>query len=156
MKAVLLAACVMSSLVFAADKAEARAERQEEAGRKARMMAVVGMADALELSEADALKLSDKLRSFEEKRRPIREAMTQAVVSLKNAAEGDAAAQARVDQDVQRVLDGRTQMAALDKELFAALSAGQSPQKKAKLALFMAKFGEEMRRMKANHKGRRH
>jgi len=56
---------------------------------------------------------------------------------------------------VQRVLDGRAQMAALDKELFAQLSVGQSPQKKAKLALFMAKFGEEMRRIKGA-KGRHH
>ncbi len=170
MKALLVAAaCVVSTMAFAGDKtgpakwsdgekaqkAEARAERAEEAGRKARMMAVVGIADALELGEGDALKLSEKLRAFEERRKPVREAMADSVRSLKSAAEGDATAQARVDQDVLRLLDGRAQMAAIDKELFAQISAGQSPQKKAKLALFMAKFGEEMRHMKGNHKGRR-
>ncbi len=155
--------CLMSSLALAGDKTpppkwggdnEAKAEKQEENARKTRMLAVVGIAEALELSEADALKLSDKLRVVDEKRRPIREAMNDAVRSLKAAAEGGTATDAQVTQDIQRVLDGRVQLAALDKEMFAELSQGQSPQKKAKLALFLAKFGEETRRMKAMSKGR--
>ena len=156
MKRILIAACLMSSMVFAADKGgpannQAWLARQAEMVRNAHMMAVVGIADALELNEADALKLAERLRAFEEKRRPIRESMAESVKSLKSVAEGAAANAAQVDADVQRVLDGRAQMAALDKELFAQLSAGQTPQKKAKLALFMAKFGEQMRQ----HKGER-
>ncbi len=164
MKRTLMAACLLSSLAFAGDKtgpakwsgekAEARAERQEELSRKSRMMAVVGIAEALELNEADALKLSEKLKVIEDRRRPVREAMGEAMRSIKAGAEGDPTALAAVEQQVARLLDGRAQMAALDKEMFTQLSAGQTPQKKAKLALFLAKFGEELRRMKGN-KGRR-
>ncbi|MBL9037127.1 MAG: hypothetical protein JNG84_01310 [Archangium sp.] len=137
---------------------DGREGRHEELGRKARMLAVVGIADALELNEAEALKLSERLRAFDDKRRPVREAMHEAMRSLKAAADGDASALPQVDANVQRVLDGRSQMAAIDKELFAALSQGQSPEKKARLALFLAKFGEEMRRFKGGHggKGRHH
>ena len=165
MKRILLAACVISSLAFAGDKtgpakwgggnAEARAARQEEVGRKSHLMAVVGIAEALELNEAEALKLSEKLKGLEDRRKPIRESMSDAMRSIKSAADGDPAALAKVDQDVTRLLDGRAQMAALDKEMFIQLSAGQTPQKKAKLALFLAKLGEELRRMKGG-KGRHH
>ena len=51
------------------------ADRKAEVARKVHMMLVVGLADALSLSEAEALKLSDKLKGFEEKRRPVREAL---------------------------------------------------------------------------------
>ncbi len=160
MKRALLAACLVSSMAFAGAKGGAgkwaggdRAERQEELSRKSRMMAVVGIAEALELSDADALKLSEKLKGLEERRKPIRDSMTDAMRAIKAAADGDATALATIDQDVIRLLDGRTQMAVLDKEMFTQLSVGQTPLKKAKLAMFLAKFGEELRRMKGN-KGR--
>lgn len=155
MKRTLIAACLVSSLAFAGPKGGPGkwAEQQEELGRKSHMMAVVGIAEALELSEADALKLSEKLKGLEDRRKPIRESMGDAMRAIKSAAVGDATSLARVDQDVARLLDGRAQMAALDKEMFTQLAVGQTPQKKAKLALFLAKFGEELRRMKSN-KGR--
>lgn len=159
MKRALLAACLFSSLAFAGPNGGAgkstgdRAERQEEISRKSRMMALVGIAEALELSDADALKLSDKLKSLEDRRKPIRDSMSDSMRAIKAAAEGDVAAMATIDQNVTRLLDGRSQMAALDKEMFAQLSVGQTPLKKAKLAMFLAKFGEELRHMKGN-KGR--
>jgi hypothetical protein len=134
---------------------EDRAEKHEERARQARMMLLVSVAEALELNEAQALKLSDKLKVIDDKRRPVREAMGEAMRQVKAAAEGDAAAAANVDQNVQKVLDGRVQMAQLDKELYATLAEGQTPQKKAKLAVVLAKVGEEMRRMRGN-KGRHH
>jgi hypothetical protein len=134
---------------------EERAERQEERARQARMMLLVAVADALELNEAQALKLSETLKALDEKRRPVREGMAEAMRQVKAAADGDPAALANVDQNMQRVLDGRAQMAQLDKELFATLSQGQPAQKKAKLAIVLAKMGDELRRMKGN-KGRRH
>jgi hypothetical protein len=134
---------------------EERAERQEERAKQARMVLLVAVAEALELNEAQALKLSETLKGLDEKRRPVREAMHEAMRQVKAAADGDPAALANVDQNMQRVLDGRAQMAQLDKELFATLSQGQPPQKKAKLALVLAKVGDELRRMKGN-KGRRH
>jgi ABC-type phosphate/phosphonate transport system substrate-binding protein len=59
-----------------------------------------------------------------------------------------------VDQNMQKVLEGRVQMAALDKELFASLAEGQPPQKKAKLALVLAHVREDFRAELRGGKGR--
>jgi hypothetical protein len=165
MQRLLLSTMLLSSLALAGPKnnpakwdamdPEDRAEKHEERARQARMMLLVSVAEALELNEAQALKLSDKLKVIDDKRRPVREAMGEAMRQVKAAAEGDAAAAVNVDQNVQKILDGRVQMAQLDKELYATLAEGQTPQKKAKLAVMLAKVGEEMRRMRGN-KGRHH
>lgn len=155
-KLLLLSLMALSSTVFAAPPKtgparwdavdpEERAERQEERAKKARMLLVVAVAEALELNEAQALKLSDKLKAIDEKRRPVREAMHEAMRAVKAASDGDQAALASIDQNVQRVLDGRVQMAQLDKELYATLAEGQTPQKKARLAVVLAKVGHELR-----------
>jgi hypothetical protein len=118
------------------------------------MMFVVAASEALELNEAEALKLSEKVKSIEEKRSPIRQQMFAAMRDVKAAADGDAAALAQVDSNIQKVLDGRAQMAAMDKELFAFLAKDLSPQKKAKLALVLAKM-HQLRGGEMMKKGRR-
>jgi hypothetical protein len=135
---------------------EDRAERREERERQGRMMLVVAVAEALELNEAQALKLSEKIKTLEEKRRPVREAMHEAMKQVKAASEGDAAALSALDANVQKVLDGRVQMAQLDKELYTSLAEGQAPQKKARLAVVLAKVHAEMRGMRGGGKGRHH
>ena len=134
---------------------EDREERLETREREARLMYVVSISEALELNEADALKLSDKLKVIEEKRRPLRQSMGEAMRSLKDAADNDAAALAQVDANVQKVLDGRAQMAAIDKELFSSLSQGYSPQKRARLALVLARLNHEMKGFKKGRHGDR-
>ncbi len=116
--------------------------------REGRLRMVVALSEALELNEADALKLSEQIKGLEQKRRPLRMQMGEAMRALKDAADGNAAAQAAVDANIQLILDGRAQMAALDKELFAGLSQGLSPQKRAKLALTLAGMHHEMKGMK--------
>ena len=111
-------------------------------------MYVVAISEALELSETDALKLSEKIKGVEEKRRPLRQVMGEAMRSLKDAADGDATALTQVDANVQKVLDGRVQMAAMDKELFATLAQGYPPQKRAKLALVLGRLKNEMKGLK--------
>jgi hypothetical protein len=125
-----------------------RGERFEARAREARLMYVVAISEALGLNEAEALKLSEKLRVVEEKRLPMRKQMGEAMRSLRDAADGDQAALAQVDANVQKVLDGRTQMAALDKELFATLSQGYAPQQRAKLALVLARLNHELKGFK--------
>lgn len=125
------------------------ADRVEERERKVRMALVVGAAEALQLTEAEALKLSEKLKAFDEKRRPVRQQMFESMKTLKAAADGEQAALAAVDQAVQKVLDGRQQLAAIDKEMFSALAQGQPPQKKARLALFLARAGQELQKLRA-------
>ncbi len=136
-------------------------ERFEGRERRARMMMVVAISEALELNEAEALKLSERLKGVEEKRRPLRQQMGQAMKALRDASDGDQAALAQVDANVQRVLDGRAQMATMDKELFTQLSQGLSAQRKAKLALVLGRMHQELRGGghkdgRGLHGGRRH
>lgn len=134
------------------EKGEDREERMEARGDRMRLMMVVAISEALDLTDAEALKIADKLKAIEEKRRPLRQSMGEAMKSLRDASEGDQAALGQVDANVAKVLEGRAQMAAMDKELFAQLSQGFPPQKRAKLALVLAKVGHEF---KGGKKGRR-
>jgi hypothetical protein len=136
------------------EEREDREERREDRSREMHLMYVVAISEALELNEAEALKLGERLKGVEEKRKPLRQQMGEAMRALRDASDGDAAALAQVDANVQRVLDGRAQMAALDKELFATLSQGLAPQKRAKLALVLARLGHEMKG--GGKKGRGH
>lgn len=164
MKKLMLAVLMVSSVSFAApppagapparwDDRGDREERKEEIAKKLHMMLVVGIAEALSLNESEALKLSDKLKAFEEKRRPVREAMVDALKTLKQAGDGDTAATGQVDAAVQRLFDSRLQMAQMDKEMFNGLSKDLTPQKRAQLAIFLAKFHAEARGWKGG-KGR--
>ncbi|MBK7863475.1 MAG: hypothetical protein IPJ65_33715 [Archangiaceae bacterium] len=117
--------------------------RREEHEKRMRMMMVVGMAEALNLSEAEAIRLGDKIRAFDDKRKPLREQMFDSMKLLKAAADGDQAALGRVDQATVALLDLRQQMAAVDKEMFLTVSKDLTPQKRAQLALFLAKFAHE-------------
>jgi hypothetical protein len=127
---------------------ERREERMENREREVRLMYVVAISEALELNDADALKLADKLKGVEDKRRPLRQQMGEAMKSLRDAADGEQAALGQVDVNVQKVLDGRAQMAAMDKELFSTLAQGLSPQMRAKLALVLARLQHEMKGFK--------
>lgn len=165
MKKLLLSVVVMSSALafagppkggpgkWAAMEPEERAERREERAKAARMMLLVSVVEALELNDAQALKLAEKLKVLDEKRRPVREGMGEAMRQVKAASDGDSAALAAIDANVQKVLDGRAQLALLDKELYLSLAEGQTPQKKAKLAVVLAKVHGELRGMHGN-KGR--
>ena len=125
-----------------------REERMEEREDRMRLMYVLAISEALELNEAEALKVSDKIKAIEDKRRPLRQAMGEAMKSLKDAADNDQVALGQVDANVQKVLDGRAQMAAMDKELFTSLAQGYPPQKRAKLALALARLHMEMKGFK--------
>lgn len=127
------------------DEDDDDAERAELRERRGRMMLVMGISEALDLSEAEAIKMSERLKAVSEKRVPLRKEMGEAMKALKTAADGDQAALAKVDANVQKVLDGRAKMAALDKELFLQLAQGLTPQKKAKLALALGRMNHELR-----------
>jgi Spy/CpxP family protein refolding chaperone len=117
-----------------------RADRREEREKRMRMMLVVGMAEALSLSETEAIRLADKIKGFDDKRKPLREQMHESMKVLKAAADGDSVALPKVDQATNTLLDLRQQMAVVDKEMFVAVSRDLTPQKRAQLALFLAKF----------------
>lgn len=163
MKKTLVAALLsLSTLAFAAPPAGAAALNQPIAGKHGlddaervakrekhmRMMLVVGMAESMNLSESEAIRLADRIKAFDERRRPIRESMHDGMKTLKAASDGDATALGQVDQATTKVLDGRAQMAALDREMFATISKDLVPQKRAQLALFLARFQHEARKWK--------
>ena len=136
-----------------------RGDRREEREKRMRMMLVVGMAESLDLSETDAIRLADKIKTFDDKRKPLREQMHESMKVLKAAADGDSVALPKVDQATNTLLDLRQQMAVVDKEMFVAVSRDLTPQKRAQLALFLAKFhreGKAMMRGGRHHGGGQH
>jgi hypothetical protein len=130
-----------------------RDDRMEAREREARLMYVVAISEALELTEGEAIKLSEKLKGIEEKRRPLRQSMHEAMRAVKDAADGDATALTQIDANVAKVLDGRAQMAVMDKELFTTLSQGYPPLKRAKLALVLGRLNHEMKAFKKGRMG---
>lgn len=133
---------------------ESAAERME---KQTRMMRVLGLAEELELNEAQALKMAETMRQFDEKRRPLLEQVRDSAQVLRRAASGDTAVQSQVDQAVQRVFDARAQLATLDRELYQSLARDLSPQKRAQLAIFMARHEGKLMKMvrKMDREGRK-
>jgi ATP-dependent Lon protease len=126
--------------------------RELEAEKQMRIARVVGLAEELELDSAQALKLDETLRKFDERRRPLLQQVRESAQILERASDGDSAALSQVEQAAQRAFDARAQLAALDRETFQSLSKDLPPQKRAKLALFMARFDNKS--MKFKHRFR--
>src|SRR4051812_19616316 len=129
MKPIRLAVLTLALLPLAALAAppDARAEPEQDADRQMRMARVLGLGEELELDSTQALKLDETLRKFDERRRPLREQVRDSADVLERAANGDNAALAQVDQAAQRAFDARAQLAALDREMFQALSKDLPP-----------------------------
>ena len=142
MKPIRVAVLAMALLPLAALAAppEAKPEAEQDTERQMRMARVLGLAEELELDSSQALKVDETLRKFDERRRPLRQQVRESADVLERAANGDPSALSQVDQAAQRAFDARAQLTALDREMFQALSQDLPPQKRAKLALFMARF----------------
>jgi hypothetical protein len=121
------------------DRGARDAERIERVEKRQRLRQVLELSDALELDNAQALKLEETLRRFDERRRPLREQVRDAVRTLHQAARGDAAAQPQVDAAAQRAFEARERIASLDKEMYQALAKELPPAKRAMLALTLAR-----------------
>jgi hypothetical protein len=150
MKPIRLAVLSLALLPLAAlaQSADAATEAELEAEKQLRLARVLGLADELELDSAQALKLDETLRKFDERRRPLRLQVRESAEILERAAEGDTAALGQVEQAAQRAFDARAQLAALDREMYQTLSRDLEPQKRAKLALFMARFDTKFGKFK--------
>jgi hypothetical protein len=120
------------------DEGSARMEK------RMRLARTLGLAEALDLSEAEAIRMRDVLARFDEKREPLRKQVGEARQTLRKAARGDAAAQKGVDDALKRLRDLRGQMFALRDELFQAITKDLTPERKARAALFMERFRERM------------
>lgn len=114
-------------------------ERLERVEKRQRLRQVLELSDALELDNAQALKMEQTLRAFDERRRPLREQVREAARILHQAAQGDSAALPQVDGAAQRAFEARERIVALDRELYQALAKELPPAKRAKLALTLAR-----------------
>ncbi|MBN9683723.1 MULTISPECIES: hypothetical protein [unclassified Corallococcus] len=123
-------------------------DRMARAEQRLRLRQVLELADTLELDSAQALKMDETLRRFEDRRRPLREQVRDSARILHLASRGDSAALGQVDAAAQKVFDARAQIAALDRELYQALARDLTPEKRARLAVVMAR-SEGMKGLKA-------
>lgn len=129
----------------------------ERVEKRSRMMRMLSLAEDLELTEAQTLKMAETMRQFDERRRPLLEQVRDSARILRQAARGDAAAQAQVDPAVQRIFDARTQLTTLERELYQTLAKELPPQKRARLAIALARQGgkKDLLWMKSDRDGRR-
>ena len=131
------------------DAPEVNSEQWE---KRSVMMLTLTLSEALGLDDAGTLKLRSQLTRFEERRAPLRRQLLEQTQILRRAAKGDTTAFGQVDGAIQKVLTLKTQLDQTDRDLFAELSAGLPPQKKAQLALVMARAHQRLREM-AHAKG---
>lgn len=137
------------------ERREARdVERVERMEQRRRLRQVLELSTALELDNAQALRMEQTLRGFDEKRRPLRKQVRDAARILHLAAQGDSASLSQVDAAAQRAFEARERIAALDRELYQALARDLPPEKRAKLALTLARTEGKMK-MKMKKHGRR-
>ncbi len=122
--------------------APARFERME---KRMRLAATLGLAEALDLDDQATLRVRDVIARDAEQRIPLMRQMRENVRVLRAAAGGDAAAAGQVDAALQRMRDTRAQMQKLDDQTFQQITNGLSPEKKARAAMFLARFRERSR-----------
>jgi hypothetical protein len=130
--------------------AEARAGQLDS---HAQMMMTLQLAEALELDDAATLKLRQTIAQWDAQRAPMRRQMFEQAQVLRRAAKGDTTAYGQVDQAIQKVISLRTQIHQVDQQMFQQLSQGLPPQKKARLALAIARFKETTRGMMRGGRG---
>jgi hypothetical protein len=112
-------------------------ERMEKRMRLARTL---GLAEALDLDAAQALKLGETIGQFDERRLAAHKQTHEARAVLRRAAKGENVPAADVDQAIQRSLEARAQLQAVDRETVAAVTKDLTPEKKARAVLFLSKF----------------
>jgi Heavy-metal resistance len=151
MRKTLLAAVLAAPLAALAappgpapDRDARREEMRDRMERRMRVARTIQLADALDLDEAQALKLREVVNRFHEKRRPLQQQARDAAETLRKAARGDAAAQKGVDDAIRKLREVRSQIVALNDEMFTAVAKDLPPDKKARAALAMARMRDRM------------
>jgi Spy/CpxP family protein refolding chaperone len=117
--------------------------------RRAKLALTLGLAEALDLDEGQALKLREVVDRFAQKRQPLMQQQHDAMQVLRAAASAEKADAAAVDQAIGKLHEARAQLQALDKELVSAVTKDLAPQKKARAVLFFGRFHARM----AHHGG---
>ena len=129
--------------------------RVEKMQRHAVLAITLGMAEALQLDDAAALKLRGQLEKFGPRRMALVKQMHDSIQVLRRSAGGDKASTADVDGAISRLQDAQAQMLGLNRELVATVTKDLPPEKRAKAVLVLAKFQQRMmERMRPGARGR--
>ena len=128
-------------------------QRQRALARQ-RLMKVVGLAEALELNEVQALRMADVMRRDDDRKAPLQVQNAELDKVIKRASEGDSAAVGQVDRAIQTISDNRVQVQQLDREMMDELGRNLSPQQRAKLMIFFVNFVDEQRNIQQRMQAR--
>lgn len=112
--------------------------------RRGRLALTLGLAEALDLDEAQALRLRDVVAKVEPRRQAAHAQRQEAAKVLRRAADGEKVTAAEVDQAIAKAFDARAQLEAADRELVLSVTKDLAPEKKARAALFLARFHARM------------
>ena len=127
--------------------------RSAQLDSREQMMMTMQLAEAMELDDAATLKLRQTVAQWDAQRAPLRQQTFDQAQVLRRAAKGDTTAYGQVDQTIQKLISLRAQMHQIDQQMFQQLSQGLPPQKKARLALAIARFREATRGMMRGGRG---
>jgi hypothetical protein len=129
--------------------------RMEKMHRRMQLALTLGLAEALQLDDAAALKVRGQIEKFTPRRMAVAQQMRDSVQLLRRSAKGEKVAAADVDAAITRLLDARGQMQALDREVVTTVTKDLAPEKRARAVLFLAKFHQRMMRdMRGGHRDR--
>jgi len=109
--------------------------------KRVRLARTLGLAEALDLDAAQAIKLGDAVAKFDDKRMAAFKQLRDAAGVLRKAAAGEKVAGADVDKAIQSGLDARAQLQAIDRDVVQLVTKDQPPEKRARAVLFLARFG---------------
>jgi len=113
---------------------------QEKVERRMKLARTLGLAEALDLDAKKALELGDVMAKQDDRRAAIRKQMRDAHDVLRKAADGEKVTAQEVDQAIQKGLDARAQLAAVEKETLQAIIKDLNPEQRARAVLFLDRF----------------
>lgn len=140
----LLALVASQELYAQAQPPQQNVQRQRNQARM-RMMRLVGLAEALGLDEAQALRIHETMRPFDERRGALEVENAGLAKLVKQAADGDAGALGQVDQALQRMFDNRAEIQQINRQMLETVGQQLSARQRAQMAVFFATFGDELR-----------
>lgn len=157
MRSVLLAAVILPLVSFASPpdvprESDAKvktkagpklsaADRRERAKtklvKKTRLRHTLRIAEVLELSEEDALRLSETLSRFDGQRAQLIDQMMSAGMTLRSAARGEADSYGEIDRATRQFVEAKAGLVELDRQMLEAIATEfeLSPREKARVAL---------------------
>lgn len=120
------------------------AEKAQRLQRRHQLALTLGLAEALDLTDAQAFKVRDQIEKLAPRRWAAQQQMQEAVQVLRRAAQAGKVAAGEVDQAVNTLLDARAQVQVVDRELITTLTKDQPPEKRARAVLLLARFHQRV------------